>query len=144
MTRKFHYLTINTFVQATEDRNKVLTALRNLIGELPEDGILEDEVEGIHHNPIIGITISFKKEKEIKRIISGWKAEEFWKGAMEQKEERLDDSQIFHIRIDKEAAHEGDLRLWKSGEAIGIKLKIATYPTSWEAALKALDGIMEG
>lgn len=120
-----------------------MIALSNLIGELPGE-IMENEVEGIHHNPIIGLAISVKKEKEIRRIIAGWKAMDFWRGAVEQKEERLDNSQIFHVRIDKEAAYEGDLRPWKGGEAVEIKLKIATFPTSREAALKVLDDTVKG
>jgi RNA binding exosome subunit len=136
--RFFHDLTINTFVHATEDREKVIIALENLLEEPPGDEIQEFDAEGVHSNPISNLVLSYKRERDIMRILSRWSLMDFWNEAMLQADQRLDDDQVFHIRIDKQKACLGEIFLFKGGEPIGIKLKIATYPRSRDGAMDIL------
>ena len=58
--------------------------------------------------------------------------------ALEQIDDRLDESLTFHMRLDKQKAYEGELSLWESGEAVKIRIKPATFPASREGALEIL------
>ncbi|MFO8051332.1 MAG: RNA-binding domain-containing protein [Thermoplasmatota archaeon] len=143
MPRHFHQLTMNAFVQATEDRDKVVHAIENLAGESVGEHLVEKSAEGMYHNPIIILEAVYNRERDIKRLLFRWSDMDFWKEALEQKEQRMDGSQVFHVRVDKQGAYEGSMRLWEQGEMIAIKLKIATYPASRKKALKLLDHIPE-
>ena len=52
----------------------------------------------------------------------------------EEMPERLDESQLFHLRFDKQAAYLRQVRLTDSSDAVTAKVKIATYPKNREKA----------
>ena len=52
----------------------------------------------------------------------------------EEMPERLDDDQVFHLRLDKQAAYLQQVRLTNSSDAIIAKVKIETYPKNREKA----------
>lgn len=138
MPRRFHELKIETFVQATEDESLVIQAIENLI-QGKEIGEKERfEIEGINKNPILLIIFKIKKEREIISLLDLWKDMDFWSRGMEDVEDRLDESLVYHLRLDKMSTFKGEPALWKGGESMEIKLKIATFPSSREGALKVL------
>lgn len=140
MVKKFHELSIETFVQATEDEAKVMTSVFNLLGREIDD-IERSETQGVHHNPITVITARVKREREIENILSLWKNLPFWREALKETEKRMDESLVFHVRVDKGSAFRQDPILWKKGESIHIRLKVAAYPASFERAMKVIEGL---
>lgn len=141
MPRYFHDLSINAFVQATEDKEKVIVAMENLLDRPIKEVLEEDPVEGMYGNPIIHLTVRIRKEKEMISLVRKWSSMDFWKEALVHMDQRLDDDLIYHIRIDKGEAYHGRIGLWKGGELIGIRIKVATYPASWEKALDIISRI---
>lgn len=140
MVKKFHELSIETFVQATEDEAKVMTSIFNLLGR--EIGDIErSETQGVHHNPITVVTVRVKREREIEKILSFWKDLHFWSEALKEPEMRMDEGLIFHVRVEKDSAFYQDPVLWKKGESIQIRLKVASYPASFEKAMKVIEGL---
>ncbi len=138
MIRRYLELSIRTFINATEDADKVMEALTNLLGEeLPKD-VEAEELEGVYENPITLVRIGYRRERDISRILSRWDGMAFWKDAMERVEERLDDGLDMHVRIDKGSAYQGGIELWRKGGSIAIMLKVATYPSSRKRALEIL------
>lgn len=138
MTRKFHDLRLEALVQATEDPNKVREALINLLGR---DDIGKWDVsdsQGVHGNPIRLILIDIGKQREIREVLDRFMKMDFWVEALETMEERLDEDNVFHLRVDKGSAYLDDIRLWSSGGSVQIRLKLATYPSSREGSLDIL------
>jgi RNA binding exosome subunit len=137
VARRFHELSAETFVQATEDEEKVGEAVRNLLGG--ETAAIEiTRAEGVHGNPILILNVAVRKEREIEEILRYWKGKSFFLEALDRSDERLDDDLVFHMRVGKSSAYEGEPQLWTEGESIRIKLKIAAYPSSRESAMEVL------
>ncbi len=132
--KRYHFLKVTTFVQATEKIEKVKVALENLLGDLFEEKMEETHLEGVYDNPIIYISIDLNRARAIKSVLRKWECMDFWKQAKDQLEERLDEDLTFHLRVDKMKAYEGTLALWKGGEAIEMQLKPATFPSSRDGA----------
>ena len=57
-------------------------------------------------------------------------------------EERLVDESHFHLRLDKQAAYKGMLRLTDSADALDITILVKTFPARREAALKILSELL--
>ncbi|OYT43810.1 hypothetical protein B6U90_06530 [Thermoplasmatales archaeon ex4484_6] len=138
MPRFFHEIRMDAFVQATEDEEKVLRALVSLCGGIEAGGIERMETEGVHSNPIIILRVRVRKEREIRELLERWKGMKFWRESFNDVEDRLDGDLVFHVRVDKSSCLEGEPSLWKSGEAIDIRLKIAAYPASRDRARSTL------
>ncbi len=138
MIRRYLELSIQAFINATEDPDKVMEALTNLLGEELPEKMEAEELEGAHGNPITLVRIGYRRERDISRILSRWDGMAFWKEAMERVEERLDEGLKMHVRVDKGSAYSGGIELWRRGGSIAIMLKVATYPSSRERALEIL------
>jgi RNA binding exosome subunit len=52
--------------------------------------------------------------------------------------DRLEDDSHFYLRLDKQAAYKGILRLTESKDALDITALVKTYPARREEALKIL------
>jgi len=130
----YHFLRITAFVHATEDREKVLTAIYNVLGSEGIGEVTENKAEGVFHNPITYIVVELGSSREIEKIVKTWETMEFWKTAKDRIEDRLDEDLVYHVRLDKQKALTGDLSLWAGGGAIEIQLKPATFPSSREKA----------
>ena len=140
MIKRFHELSIEAFIQATEDESRVMEAIENLLRrDLDEVQVFDSK--GIHGNPIKIVKTAIRREREIIDIISLWKELDFWKEALKEADERLDENLVFHVRVDKQSAYENDPRIWMEGESIKIRLKVASFPASRERALEVLGDI---
>ncbi len=143
MEKIYHDLRVETLVQATEDREKVILAIQNLLGS---DKIGEMEFfpsEGVFDNPIELMILTIKRQRDIKEVLNRWKDKDFWRNALDAMEERLDEDNTFHVRVDKDSAFEGEPVIWVSGGSIQIRLKVATFPASREGSLKILGELLE-
>ncbi len=138
MIRRYLELSIQTFINATEDPDKVRNALRTLIGEELPEKMEAEELEGVHGNPITLVRIGYRRERDISRILVRWYDMAFWKEAMERVDERLDEGLDMHVRVDKGSVCRGEIELWRTGGSIAITLKAATYPSSRERTLEIL------
>ncbi len=134
MPKKYHELKAASFVQATEDEDKVMHAIWNLLGSTDIGEIERSEIEGVHSNPILFITVRIKKERQILSILSHLTSLDIWKEALTQIDQRLDEDMVFHVRVEKGSAYDNEPVLWTGGESIELKLKVASYPASWERA----------
>ncbi|MGA1849040.1 MAG: RNA-binding domain-containing protein [Thermoplasmatota archaeon] len=138
MARRYHELRLSFFIQATEDEEKVLQAVANLLGMDPSPLVNRSNAEGVHHNPIILLSIELKKEREIRAVLERWETTDFWQESKKDIDDRLDEDLVYHVRVDKEKAFGGDIALWKGGESIDIRLKVATYPSSREGSIEII------
>ena len=131
-----HNISYRTFVYGTEDEEKVITAISYLFSNsLPEKSINEDHFG----NKIIVLTDTITKKRTNKDIIAFLNenlSEEDKNTIKNELNRRMDDKGNLFLRFDKQLAFDEKLKLTYSGNAIHIRIKIASYPVSKENAIE--------
>ena len=136
-----HHITLRVLAHATEDASRVREALDFFLsgaGVRDRSELIEELLaEGHHGNPITILSVQLKRKAEclgfarfVRENLSVADVEQL----REEMPERLDESQLFHLRFDKQAAYLQQVRLTDSSDAVTAKVKIATYPKSREKA----------
>ncbi len=136
MRGKIEWIKVSAVVHSTEDREKVGEAIATLFPF--EFEILVSKAKGHYGNPMEYLEVEIKRSGEIKK---------FWRNLIdllgEQKEllvesieERIDGQNVLHIRIDKQKAYLGEVRLAEGGDTIAVKVKLVTYPAKREAIVE--------
>ncbi len=135
----FHYLMFRAFCQATEDENKVISAIKFVSGSAE---ISVTRSQGFHGNPI---TILEAEVKSKKRIDSAFRnlGRQHIQELRDTLDSRLDDDGNFFFRLDKQAAFGGQVLLTKHDDVIAVKGKVKAYPNNRENAMKALTAYLD-
>ncbi|RLI79533.1 exosome subunit [Archaeoglobales archaeon] len=140
---KMERITVSAVVHSTENREKVGEAIATLFPF--EFEIFTSKAKGHYGNPLEFLEVEIKKKKEIK---------EFWDNLMNllgnqremilnTVEEKLDEQNVLHLRIDKQKAYLGDVELIEGGDAIVVKAKIVTYPAKREKVIEAIKSMLK-
>ena len=135
-----HYITFRASVHATESDDRVKTALSLF---LFDNKINETQTEGHFGNPITLLQGQIKG-KDCTRFIDILKSslpEYELEKLRNERCERIDDECCFHIRFDKQAAFEGQVRLATTADTITAKIKLKAYPANYEKALVAAEAL---
>ena len=130
-----HNIAYRTLVYGTEDEDKVLTALSNI---LPFSKPEKELIEGHLKNQVILLKGKTDKKKDIKAFLQSL---EDIKTSDKQRslrglENRIDDKGNLFLRFDKQRAYLGEMKVVEHGDAIHLKLKLAAYPARKGPALK--------
>jgi RNA binding exosome subunit len=126
---------IETFVHATEDFDKVLSCLRNLI---PFDfEYIVEQSKGHFGNPISILRVEITRQREIAEFL-GFMSRELSKNdrakLTEELETRLAGNKLY-FRLDKMVAFKGALTL---GEGMQVVLTVTSYPYKRKGIIKGL------
>lgn len=135
-----HYILFRTQSHATEDVSRVRQALANVLP--PDTPIEEEETKGYFDNPITVLTARLEK-KAAEGYVKFLKSRLFQadlKELVKELPERVTDDCDFYLKLSKQDAYLGDVRLTYAEDAIAIRAKVAAYPARREAALKVLEG----
>jgi RNA binding exosome subunit len=131
-----HYINLRVIAHSTEDQSRVLKALDFLLSDIRGDSSINDfvetlDVDGHYGNSITIFSGQITRKSDSKAIVDIIRAnmsDDDILRLRDEMPERLDDDQVFHLRIDKQAAFNEMVKLTSSADAITIKVKIATYP----------------
>lgn len=126
---------------ATEDELRVREALSVFV---PLDRISKSTATG-HFGNEIGILEASLKRREASAffvILREQLPPEELKRLRAEIPERLEDESHFHLRLDKQAAFRGLLRLTDSRDALDITALVKSFPARREAAIKILEELM--
>lgn len=119
------YVIIRTFAHATEDRERVLKALHNVLpSELSETVEFKTmNVEGHYGNPIVLFEAIVKDKKAASAVLEKLAAglSVLDKELLGREVERHVDRGNLYLRLDKQAAYLGDFKL---GQADSIHLQV--------------------
>ncbi len=135
-----HYITFRASVHATESDDRVKTALSLF---LFDNKITQTQTEGHFGNPIT-LLQGQVRGKDYKRFIDLLKSslpEYELEKLRNERCERIDDECCLHIRFDKQAAFEGQVRLATTADTIIAKIKIRAYPANYENAIEAAEAL---
>ncbi|KOX96085.1 RNA-binding protein [Halorubrum tropicale] len=126
----FHYVDLRAFSYATEDVKRVEQALRSL---LPEDVEL-DRVEnaGHHGHRIVVLSARVERADEMRHVLDRLSELEDLDRVLDELDERVDDNCALFLRVDKQAAFRGDVRL---GPGVTVRTKVEAYPAKKEKAV---------
>ncbi|MCD1296151.1 exosome protein [Methanocella sp. CWC-04] len=134
-----HYILFRTQAHATEDVSRVQEALETV---LPEDTPIEfEETEGYFGNPIKILTARIEKKKAAEKYIEFLRTslpEADLNELIKELPERVDDECNFYLRLSKQDAYLGDVRITYAEDAIAVRVKLAAYPAKYENGLKII------
>lgn len=118
------------FCYVTEDENKVVTALKNILpDEIKELPLEKVKSEGYYHDPIILIRLEIKRKKLIEaflRFISEKINQSTKRYIARNIEKLIDDKGNLYLRISKQDAYRGRLKIG-SRDIIWIKVHFRAY-----------------
>ncbi|SFR43574.1 RNA-binding protein [Halogeometricum limi] len=127
----FHYIDLRTFCYETEDDKRVEAALRTL---LPDEFEVERvENTGHHGDRIVVFSARVERAAEVRDVLSALSAIEDFEGLVDELDERVTENCELFMRLDKQAAFGGDVRL---GPGITFRAKVEAYPAKKEAAVE--------
>lgn len=138
MAGRIGSISVSAFVNATEDRNKVIECVTNVIGEIDEKMISSAMAEGSFGNPKEILNVELTRNKEVQRCFCRISSSDYYIASFVPPYERLDDHLVYHIRLGKDSCFLGAPTLWKKGETIVIRIRVHTYPSSREQAVELL------
>lgn len=130
---EFHYVDLRAFCYATEDEDRVEAALRHY---LPEDYPVERETnEGHHGDEIVVLSARVDNADDVRtvmdRVLEAGEGERI----IEEIEDRVDEDCSFHLRLDKQAAYDGESAL---GDGLHLRAKVEAYPAKRQNAVEAV------
>lgn len=120
---------------ATEAEERVREALSIFV---PLDSITAIAAEGHFGNDIKILEATLKRKDGLAffRILREQLPREELVKLRREMSSRVDDECHFHLRLDKQAAYKGTVRLTDSKDAIDVTAFIATYPARREEAIR--------
>jgi RNA binding exosome subunit len=138
----FHYVDLRTFCYETEDHKRVEQALETF---LPEEAEIErTESEGYHGDRIVVFSARLENADDVRHVLAKLNELPTIDTIVGELDERVDDNCALFLRLDKQAAFRGDVRL---GEGITLRAKVEAYPAKKPAAVEnareALEQIAE-
>lgn len=138
----FHYLQLRAFAHETEDVEKVLQALRNVAsgGHLE---VTRSAAEGGHGNRIL-ILEGEVKSAAAQRALFASLSRDDPAGAGRLREElprRVDENLNFYLRLDKQDAFEGRMRVTASDDAVTVRAKLRSFRKGPEASAEAVQAL---
>jgi RNA-binding protein len=136
--RKFVDLHARTLCHATEDLGRVELAMTNALG--PVD-LTVRKTEGHHGNPLTIIEAVIDGEREISEFFRRLRDEDLETVAVSLAA-RVDEGCNLFIRLDKQSAFEGDLRLADSDDVVSIRVRVSTYPAKADLARGIVEGFL--
>jgi len=133
-----HYILFRTQAHTTEDVSRVRQALENV---LPANTpIEEEEAKGYFDNPIVILTARLNKKAAEKYMdfLHEKLHEPDRKELITELPERVSDDCDFFLKLSKQDAFLGGLRIMYAEDAIAIRARIAVYPAKREKALQQM------
>ncbi len=139
MKGPFIALHARTFCHATESLDKVRLALASAIGEADVKVVRS---EGHHGNPITVLEATVKDPEGIAAFFGRMTREDI-ETVERQLSDRVDDSCDLFVRLDKQAAYKGDIRLATNADVISVRLRVRAFPSRWEIACDVVKAFLE-
>ncbi|RQG90572.1 RNA-binding protein [Natrarchaeobius chitinivorans] len=138
-----HYVDLRTFCYATEDEKRVEEALRTFLPD-HEDGddpfpIERVESEGHYGDRILVLSARVENADDVRHVLSRLADLEEFETLIDELDERVTENTELFLRLDKQAAFEGDVRL---GEGITFRGKVEAYPAKKEQALENAEEVL--
>ncbi|MEY7849753.1 RNA-binding protein [Natrarchaeobius sp. A-rgal3] len=138
-----HYVDLRTFCYATEDEKRVEEALRTFLpdrdGEDEPFPIERVESEGHYGDRILVLSTRVENADDVRYVLSRLADLKDFETLTDELDERVTENTELFLRLDKQAAFGGDVRL---GEGITFRGKVEAYPAKKEQALENAEEVL--
>lgn len=140
-----HYIHLRTSAQATEDPEKVRSALKLLLPPSVQSAkkdlitVHETVTTGYHGNPIIVMEAELKRNKDCQYVFDRIREHLGPAGISRlagELENRVDDDCNLYIRFNKQEAYLGKLMTTAKSDSILVRIKIKAYPARADKAIQ--------
>lgn len=136
-------IVIEAFIQATEDREKVLEAIHNLIPpEIREENFILKKVRGVFHNPIIVVKAKYSENvKEIIKFIAQNLNISDKKYLFQSLSRRMDNGNLY-FRVGKQALFQKNMEIKDTKDTIKVRVSFSnrfSKPEKIKELLQELD-----
>ena len=136
----FHWVRIQTFCYATERQDLIEDTLKELLGDIEfEEEISESE----HGNSMMILEARITKQREFTDLFSKL-GDGILDFILEDIDNRVDEDDMFYLRLDKQKAVQGIYEVAHHGDVISIFGKVQAHPAKKEAAIRALREFIQG
>ncbi|QFU83680.1 RNA-binding protein [Natronorubrum aibiense] len=133
-----HYVDLRTFCYATEDEKRVEEALRTF---LPEEFDIERvESEGHYGDRILVLSARVENADDVRHVLARLADLESFDQLIDELDERVTENTELFLRLDKQAAFGGDVRL---GGGITFRAKVEAYPAKKDQAVENAREVLE-
>ena len=130
----FHWVRVQTFCYATEKQDLIEDTLKELLGDIEfEEEISESE----HGNTMMILETRITKQREFTELFSKL-GDDILNYILEDAENRVDDDDMFYLRLDKQKAVQGIYEIAHHGDVISIFGKVQAHPAKKDVAVKVL------
>ncbi len=141
----FRSAAVTAHAHATEDEQRVLSALRSLVpGEVD---IQQSKLKGHHGNQIVAFEAKVGRRKVLRelwqRVVAKLRAGEL-QTLHKIVRKRIDETCHLYLRFDKQLAYGGELAFTDSGDAVHLGLKVAAFPAKREVAIGLVEKFIGG
>ncbi len=137
-----HYVDLRTFCYATEDEKRVEEALRTFLPDGDDDPfeIERTESEGHYGDRILVLSARVENADDVRHVLSRLADLESFDTLIDELDERVTENTELFLRLDKQAAFAGDVRL---GDGITFRGKVEAYPAKKEKAVENAEEVLE-
>ena len=139
MTAAFSSMHGRVLSHATEQPERVEQAIQNVF----RDSELEvKRTVGHHGNPIIVVEASTTSMDVIAEMLQRLQPRDI-EALLTTLEDRIDDSCNLFVRLDKQSAFAGEIRLADNDDAIAIRIKVRAFPAKKASAIGVVSETLE-
>ncbi len=135
------WIAARAYCQATEEEERVDRTLDAVVVGGTRG---RETLEGQFGNPIILLTRRLDARGDLDATWSRWREAGLPREISRDLESRTDRDAVLHLRLDKQEAYAGRLRLARDSDAIDVQVKVEAYPSKPEVVLQAARGLLEG
>jgi RNA binding exosome subunit len=139
MKGRFRGLHARVFVHATEDLQKVKIAMANVVGPLELTTLV---TEGVHGNSLTILEANVYDPDVVPRFFSKLDREDL-QTILRTLDKRVDEGCNLFVKIDKQSAFLGQVRLDRGDDVISVRIRVAAFPASCDVAQKIVSEIVE-
>ncbi len=137
----FHWIEFRAFCHATEEEERVATALRTVAADAE---LRREALEGHFGNPLVVLTARVDGASAVRaawrRIATALGPDE----VLRDLSNRIDEDLVYHLRLDKQKAYLGAIELPGSADVIAMRGKVAAFPKRREVAERVMRDSVEG
>ena len=134
-------LTLRAIVHATEDIDKVIKAIKNVVGEDVELAI--SRTKGYFGNEIILLHGEITKKRDIEEILKKiLKIKENRDHIIATLNERIDERYHLYIRLNKQEAYRGNIVVGEGDDVISLVFSFNIYPRKKEHLIKWIKALI--
>ncbi len=130
MKGRFRGLHARAFVHATEVPARVEEALRNVVGV---GELKTTKTEGVHGNPITILEADILEPEGVPRFFSKL-SEDDLHALLHSLASRVDEGCNMFLKLDKQSAFLGRIKLDRGDDVISIRIRVAAFPARQEVA----------